>query len=156
MTENEDEPDRSPARDPRTGNSAAAARMRHQARWVDLQVQKAIERGEFDDLPGAGKPLPPLDDDPDWWLKKLIERERISGVLPEALQLRKDDAGLDALLDREGSENVVRELLDAFNRRVLNARRQLQGGPPVITPIRNVEAEVAAWRKRRRGTGERG
>ena len=156
MTENEDEPDRSPARDPRTGNSAAAARMRHQARWVDLQVQKAIERGEFDDLPGAGKPLPPLDDDPDWWLKKLIERERISGVLPEALQLRKDDAGLDALLDREGSENVVRELLDAFNRRVLNARRQLQGGPPVITPIRNVEAAVAAWRKRRRGTGERG
>jgi len=156
MTEKEGQPDRSTARDPRTGNSAAAARMRHQARWVDLQVQKAIERGEFDDLPGAGKPLPPLDDDPDWWLKKLIERERISGVLPEALQLRKDDAGLDALLDREGSETVVRELLDTFNRRVLNARRQLQGGPPVITPIRDVEAEVAAWRKRRRGPGKRG
>ncbi|MBW8750540.1 MAG: DUF1992 domain-containing protein [Propionibacteriales bacterium] len=124
--------------------------MREQARWVDLQVQKAIERGEFDDLPGKGKPLPPLDDDPDWWLKKLIERERITGVLPEALQLRKDDAGLDQELDRHSSERVVRELLETFNRRVVNARRQLQGGPPVITPTRDVEAEVAAWRARRR------
>ena len=143
-------PDRSDARDPRTGRRAAETRMREQARWVDLQVQKAIERGDFDNLPGAGKPLPPLDDDPDWWLKKLIERERITGVLPEALQLRKDDAELEGELDRQSSERVVRELLEAFNRRVVNARRQLQGGPPVITPTRDVDAEVAAWRERRR------
>jgi hypothetical protein len=156
MTESDDwdaadpeQPDRSEARDPRTGEAASAARMREQARWVDLQVQKAIERGEFDDLPGMGKPLPPMDDDPNWWLKQLIERERIS-VLPEALQLRKDDAELDALLDRQGSEAVVRDLLETFNTRVVNARRQLQGGPPVITPTRDVEAEVSAWRDRRR------
>ena len=146
-------PDRSEARDPRTGDPAAAARIREQARWVDLQVQKAIERGSFDNLPGAGKPLPPLDDDPNWWVKKLIERERITGVLPEALQLRKDDAELDALLDRQGSERVVRELLETFNRRIVNARRQLQGGPPVVTPTRDVDAEVAAWRARRHRRG---
>jgi hypothetical protein len=145
-------PDRSKARDPRTGNSAPAARMREQARWVDLQVHKAIERGDFDNLPGQGKPLPPLDDDPNWWLKKLIEREKIS-VLPEALQLRKDDAELDALLDRQGSERAVRELLETFNKRIINARRQLQGGPPVITPLRDVDAEVAAWRARTRRSG---
>jgi len=157
MSENEDwstadpaGPDRSEARDPRTGERATPARMREQARWVDLQVQRAIERGDFDDLPGKGKPLPPMDDDPNWWLKKLIERERITGVLPEALQLRKDDAELDATLDRQGSEAVVRDLLETFNRRVVNARRQLQGGPPVITPTRDVDAEVAAWRERRR------
>ena len=126
--------------------------MREQARWVDLQVQRAIERGEFDDLPGQGKPLPPMDDDPNWWLKKLIEREKIS-VLPEALQLRKDDAELDALLARQGSERVVREMLGAFNRRIVNARRQLQGGPPVITPLRDVDAEVTAWRARTRRRG---
>jgi len=150
-----DVPDRGEARDTRTGRRAASARAREQARWVDLQVQRAIERGEFDDLPGAGKPLPPLDDDPDWWLKKLIERERITGVLPEALQLRKDDADLGGLLDRESSEAGVRELLETFNRRVLNSRRQLQGGPPVITPTRDVEAELAAWRERR-STGKGG
>jgi hypothetical protein len=143
----DDVPERA-ERDPRTGRSAAAGRMREQARWVDLQVQKAIERGDFDNLPGQGKPLPPMDDDPNWWLKKLIEREQIS-VLPEALQLRKDDAELDALLDRQTSEPVVRELLETFNRRIVNARRQLQGGPPVITPLRDVDAEVAAWRARR-------
>jgi hypothetical protein len=143
-------PDRTEARDARTGSTAASARIREQARWVDLQVQKAIERGDFDNLPGQGKPLPPLDDDPNWWLKRLIEREKIS-VLPEALQLRKDDAELDGLLDRQGSERVVRELLETFNQRVVNARRQLQGGPPVITPLRDVDAEASRWRDRRRG-----
>ena len=149
--EEPERPDRRTAKDARTGRSAPAARVREQARWVDLQVQRAIERGEFDALPGAGKPLPPMTDDPDWWVKKLIEREKITGVLPEALQLRKDDAALDAELDRQTSERVVRELLETFNRRVVNARRQLQGGPPVITPTRDVDAEVAAWRSRRRG-----
>jgi hypothetical protein len=149
--EEPERPDRRTAQDPRTGRSAPEARVREQALWVDLQVRRAIERGDFDGLPGAGKPLPPLDDDPDWWLKKLIEREHITGVLPEALQLRKDDAALDAELDQQTSERVVRELLETFNRRVVNARRQLQGGPPVITPTRDVEAEVAAWRSRRGG-----
>src|ERR1700753_2779456 len=80
--------------DARTGSDAAAARIQHQARWVDLQIQQAMERGEFDDLPGAGKPLGDLGSpyDRDWWLKKLIEREQITGVLPPALQLRKEDA----------------------------------------------------------------
>jgi len=139
------------ARDARTGSDAAAARIQHQYRWVDLQVQRAMERGEFDDLPGHGRPLGNLGstDDRDWWLKKLIEREQITGVLPAALQLRKDDAELDALLDRETAEPRVRELLEDFNRRIVDARRQLQGGPPVVTPLRDVEAEVAGWRDRR-------
>ena len=128
---------------------AAAARIRHQGRWVEMQVQRAIERGDFDDLPGAGKPLPALDDSPDWWLKSLVRREQITGVLPEALELRNVDARLDAELDRLPSEKRVREELESFNRRVVSARRQLQGGPPVVTPLRDVEAEVRAWRARR-------
>lgn len=138
-------------RDPRTGRDSAQARIREQARWVDLQVQRAMERGEFDDLPGTGKPLGDLGslEDRDWWLRKLIERERITGVLPPALQLRKDDAELDALLDREATETQVRELVEDFNRRVVEARRQLQGGPPVVTPTRGVDEEVERWRRRR-------
>ena len=111
-----------------------------------------MERGEFDNLPGKGKPLGDLGslDDRDWWLKKLIERERITGVLPAALQLRKDDAELDALLDREATEKLVREQVEDFNRRIVEARRQLQGGPPVVTRTRDVDAEVERWRERRR------
>ncbi|MFD1858628.1 DUF1992 domain-containing protein [Aeromicrobium camelliae] len=125
-------------------------RLEAHALWVDQQIRAAMARGEFDDLPYSGKPLP--DDvirrDPDWWLKRLVEREQISGVLPPALQLRKDDAALNDTLDRLGSERQVREELESFNRRVIEARRQLLGGPPVVTPLRDVDAEVAAWRDR--------
>jgi len=120
--------------------------------WVDLQVKRAMERGDFDNLPGQGKPLGDLGspDDRDWWLRKLIEREQITGVLPAALQLRKDDAELDRVLDREATEKQVRETVEDFNRRIIAARRQLQGGPPVVTPTRDVEEEVERWRERRR------
>jgi hypothetical protein len=131
--------------------SPAAHRMEQKALWVDLQVRRAMERGDFDNLPGAGKPIRGLGDthDPDWWVKSLIERERITGVLPPALGLRKEDAELDGLLDRETTEEGVRRTVDDFNRRVVEARRQLQGGPPVVTPTRDVDAEVVAWRRRR-------
>lgn len=111
-----------------------------------------MERGDFDNLPGAGKPLTDLGSqhDPDWWLKKLIEREQVSGVLPPALALRKEDAQLEGVLDKEWSEDEVRRALEDFNRRIVEARRQLQGGPPVITKLRDVEAEIAAWRERKR------
>ncbi len=110
-----------------------------------------MERGDFDDLPGAGKPIEGLGEthDPDWWVKRLIERERITGVLPPALQLRKDDAGLDAQLDRHTAESEVRRLLEDFNARVLKARYTPVDGPPLITMPRGVEAEVARWRERR-------
>lgn len=139
------------ARDRLTGKSAAAARMHQQHLWVDLQVKQAMERGEFDNLPGAGKPIKNLGthDDPDWWVKQLVEREKIT-VLPPSLQLRKEDAELDARLDRMGSESEVREAVEEFNERVIAARYRPSEGPPLITMPRDVEETVAAWRERRR------
>lgn len=87
--------------------------------------------------------------DPDWWVKELIERERLTGLAPEPFLLRKDDAELDGRIRAERTEAGVREILEEFNRRVINARRQLLGGPPVITRTRDVEAEVARWRSGR-------
>lgn len=132
-------------------DTARHARMAQQARWVDLQIQQAIRRGDFDNLPGAGKPIPGIDGphDPDWWLKSLIERERITGVLPPALALRTEDVRLDDELDRETTAEGVRRRVEDFNARIIDARRQLQGGPPVITPLRDVDHEVEAWEHRR-------
>jgi hypothetical protein len=128
-----------------------ALRIQHQAVWVDMQVQQAMRRGEFDNLPGAGKPIPDIDrpHDPDWWIKRLIERERITGVLPPALALRKEDAEMEATLDRITTPTGVRQAIDDFNARIVEARRQLQGGPPVITPLRDPDVEVAEWHQRR-------
>jgi len=131
-------------------------RVEDQALWVDHQIREAMARGEFDDLPHAGKPIPHIDtaSRPDWWLEKLVEREQITGVLPEALQLRKDDAALDHELAQLASEADVRDRLEQFNARVVAARRQLLGGPPVVTAVRDVDVEVEAWRRRRRGRSQ--
>ena len=136
-------------------DNAASQRMEQQTLWVEFQVRKAMERGEFDDLPGAGKPLHlPAQHDPDWWVKRLIEREEIRGVAPPAIGLRQEDAELDSVLDREASADGVRRTVGDFNRRVVEARRQLTGGPPVITPTRDVEREVASWEARREARWE--
>lgn len=139
-----------------TAEQRRTKRMDDRALWVDTVIDQAIRRGEFDDLPGQGKPIPGLGGthDPDWWLKGLVERENITGVLPAA-QLRRDDAELDETLDREPDEARVRGIVEDFNARVVDARRQLTGGPPVVTRTRDVEREVARWRERRRAHGIR-
>jgi hypothetical protein len=144
---------RMPARDDRTGRSAAAARIAQQSTWVDLQVRQAMERGDFDNLPGQGKPIADLgpEHDPDWWVKKLVERENIA-LLPPALALRKEDAELDDRLDRINVESEVRREVADFNARVRKAIYTPPtgpSGPPVITRQRDVDAEVEAWRDRR-------
>ena len=43
----------------------------------------------------------------------------------------------------------MREYLEDFNHRVIEARRQLLGGPPVVTPTVDVEEWVTRWQERR-------
>ncbi|QCY48013.1 hypothetical protein GcLGCM259_2305 [Glutamicibacter creatinolyticus] len=114
-------------------------------------IEEAMSRGEFDNLALAGQRIDHVtgDSDPDWWLKGLMKREQISGLGPPALTLRVEDQHLEQVLDQLPGEAGVREHLKDFNRRVIEARRQLQGGPPVITALRDVEEEVARWRDRR-------
>lgn len=121
---------------------------------ADMQIRKAIERGEFDNLPGAGKPLDlPDHHDPDWWLKSLMKREGFV-MLPPSIQLRKEDAVLDEKLDRLPNELAVRREVDEFNKRVMWARYQLPAGPPLTTMPRDVEDTVAAWADRRAARAE--
>lgn len=46
--------------------------------WLEEAIASAIERGEFDDLPGAGRPLDGLGGtyDPAWWAKRFVAREK--------------------------------------------------------------------------------
>ena len=138
-----DEPD-APTRPPTQAERSAAA---------EIAVQQAMRRGEFENLPGAGKPLPGIGDgrphDPDWWIRRKIEREQLRGIGPAAYTLRTEDAGLDERLDALHRRGDVRAALEDFNQRVIDARRQLLGGPPVVTSPRDVDAEVAAWEDRR-------
>jgi multidrug efflux pump subunit AcrA (membrane-fusion protein) len=118
---------------------------------VEYLIRDAMAQGTFDNLKYSGKPIPGLGEayDPDWWVKGLIQREHISGLGPKAILLRTEDAELDARLDAQFTEKQVRDILADFNARVIDARRQLQGGPPVVTKTRDVEAEVSHWHERR-------
>ena len=136
---------------------AADAEEREKRRKVDdaarveYLIRDAMNQGKFDNLKYAGKPIPGLEEhyDPDWWVKGLIQRERLSGIGPPAILLRIEDSELDAKLDQQYTDKQVRDILEDFNKRVIEARRQLQGGPPVITQLRDVDAEVQKWRERR-------
>jgi multidrug efflux pump subunit AcrA (membrane-fusion protein) len=121
------------------------------ARRVEYLIRDAMAQGKFDNLKYAGKPIPGLGEayDPDWWVKGLIQRENLSGLGPKAILLRTEDAELDGRLDALFTEKQVRDMLADFNARVIDARRQLQGGPPVITKTRDVDAELARWHERR-------
>ena len=131
---------------PDRGSSAA-----ERAAYVEVAIQQAIRRGDFDNLPGAGKPLQGLGErhDPDWWIRRKIETEKLTGLGPPALTLRVESAELAERLDELTREEDVRELVEDFNRRVIEARRQLLGGPPVVTATRDVDDEVRGWRARR-------
>lgn len=142
-----------------SSDAARAYSAADRAAVVEISIQQAIRRGEFDDLPGAGKPIPGLGEshDPDWWIRRKIESEKLTGLGPPALMLRVEDRELSGRLDELAREEDVREALEDFNRRVIEARRQLLGGPPVVTPTRDVDTEVSAWRARRerRSAGDR-
>ena len=51
--------------------------------WIESVIQRAADRGEFDDLPLSGQPMPILDEDysPGWWVRRLVERERAAARL---------------------------------------------------------------------------
>jgi len=132
-------------------SAAPVSTWRERNAYVEIAIQQAARRGDFDDLPGAGKPLRGLgaSHDPDWWLKRKIEAEGLTGLGPPALLLRTEYAELDDRMDEHVREDDVREALEDFNRRVIEARRQLLGGPPVVTPLVDVDERVGEWRERR-------
>lgn len=131
--------------------ASVPANREQRAAYIETVIEQAIRAGEFDDLPGAGRPLEGLGDrhDPDWWIRRKIESEKLDILGPPALTLRTESRELEGRLDALARESEVRETLEDFNRRVVDARRQLLGGPPVVTPTRDIDAEVAGWRGRR-------
>ncbi len=119
--------------------------------WVDRQVREAQERGEFDNLPGAGRPIPGIRDahDPDWWVKGLIEREKLPAPLPPGLALRREVEQLPTTLADVRDEATARAVLEDLNRRILDLRRRPSAGPPILVPTVDVEAALARWRESR-------
>ena len=117
---------------------------------VDKAIREAQERGEFDNLPGAGKPLRIRNpNDPNWWVRDFIEREQIEMPLPTTLALKREAERLPAELLELRTEDLVRARIEDFNDRVLEARRRPPDGPPVFVRTIDVDAQLVAWRAAR-------
>jgi hypothetical protein len=118
--------------------------------WIDVQVRVAREQGAFDNLPGAGKPLPNLDQeyDPLWWVKQLIQREQVS-ILPPSLELlRKVEKEL-AAIEKLDDEATVRRRVAALNVEIAKVNATVLEGPPTRLGTLDVDRVVARWRRTR-------
>jgi hypothetical protein len=120
------------------------------ASWVDRQVSEAAERGAFDNLPGAGKPISRRGGT-DAWLQDYLRREGVSAdeLLPTPLRLRKEVERLAGTVQDLPSEDKVREVVKGLNRQIAEWRR-IPTGPPVYLRLVDEEAMVARWRDARR------
>jgi len=114
------------------------------------QIREAREAGRFDNLPGAGKPLPNLTDeyDPLWWVKQLAQREQIS-LLPPALEVLCKVESEMAVIGQLADEATVRSRILALNLEIAKVNARATEGPPTRLGPLDVEAIVAEWRARR-------
>lgn len=118
--------------------------------WVERQLREAAARGAFDDLPGAGKPIPDLDKPHDelWWVKQKLRRENFS-YLPPTIALRKRAEEALQAAARAGSEDAVRRIVADINAKIIEGNRKAASGPPLNLAPFDVERVVGDWRDRR-------
>jgi Domain of unknown function (DUF1992) len=119
--------------------------------WIDQQINEAAERGAFEDLPGAGKPLPKSEEDAaQAWLREYVRREGVSTeeFLPVPLKLRKESERLADAAPALPSEQAVREAAAELNGRIMKWRR-IPLGPPIFVPLVDPEELARRWREAR-------
>ncbi|MET9066525.1 DUF1992 domain-containing protein [Streptosporangium sandarakinum] len=118
--------------------------------WVDRQIREAAERGAFDDLPGAGKPLPgegePYEEM--WWIKQKLHSEGLPFPLPGTLALRKKAEEARAAAAEARSEDEVRRIIGEINEEIVEGHRKALSGPPLTLMPFDVEEAVRDWRDR--------
>ena len=118
--------------------------------WIEAQIRVAREQGAFDNLPGAGKPLPNLGQeyDPLWWVKQLVQREQISMLPPSLELLRKVEKEL-AAIEKLHDEATVRRRVAALNVEIAKVNATVVEGPPTRVGTLDVDQVVARWRRTR-------
>ncbi|MCK2241511.1 MULTISPECIES: DUF1992 domain-containing protein [unclassified Crossiella] len=120
--------------------------------WVERQIRESMERGEFDNLAGAGKPLPDANQPYEemWWLNRKLAEEQLTN-LPPSLILRRDaETAYDAALAAP-TEAQARAIIEAINVRIAAAIRNPPPGPGVNLVPFSVRKVLKARRSHQAG-----
>jgi hypothetical protein len=120
--------------------------------WVDAQISRGLARGDFDDLPGAGKPLPRRSGDSiyDWVVQKARQENiDVFGMLPPGLALRKEKEDLPRRVAPLPSEAAVRALVEDFNDRVAAHWRRPAERADAVPGLADLDAVLEHWRATR-------
>lgn len=116
---------------------------------VESAIDQAARRGDFDNLPGAGKPLDlPAAHDPDWWINQRLASGEIDSqaLLPVVVLLRKEFEKRDETLAALPDERAAREYAEDFTERVHQDRRA-NPFQRMLAPAWDPEDAVARWRE---------
>jgi hypothetical protein len=115
--------------------------------WVERRIREATERGEFDNLPGSGKPIPDLDKphDEQWWIRQKLRREDFA-YLPPTIALRKEAEDALAAAAEAGSEAEARRIVADINAKIREGNRKAASGPPLNLAAFDADRVVRDWR----------
>jgi hypothetical protein len=118
--------------------------------WIDHQITQAQARGEFDGLPGAGKPLRAWSEDETAyeWVVAKARKENLDllGMLPPGLALRRERDDLPRRAAALPSEAAVRALVEDYNERVQAFwRRPQESRWSPVPGLADADDVVAGW-----------
>ena len=126
--------------------------------WESLaesRLQAAIDGGEFQNLPGMGKPLPDVNpNDKHWWLKQKCRDEGLE-VLPPALELKRDVERawreIEESWERHRDVERLHGELSALNRLIAERNVRVGWGPPSDVQPFDIDKEIAILLSRQTG-----
>ena len=79
---------------------------------ISAKIREAEARGEFDDLPGAGKPLPKVENPENAVVDRIMKEH---GAVPPFVSLSKELAKLREELAETGDRDRRREIMEAIS-----------------------------------------
>ena len=122
--------------------------------WVEHQIARGQARGAFENLSGAGRPLPreALSGNAYDWAVAKARREGVdtAAMLPPGLALRRERDELPGRAAQLGSEADVRALAEDYNARVEAFwRRPAESRWAPVPGLADVDALLDGWRRDR-------
>lgn len=115
--------------------------------WIDSQIDDAQANGEFDDLPGYGKPLAGIDRPRDelWWVRDKLRREEVE-YLPPALAIRREAEQAEQQALAAPTQAEAERILDEINAKIRYLNSHTIDGPPTTLMPLDVDEVLDRWR----------